>query len=144
MKRLGVLMIVFGVMIFFGCTVPLPTIDLCQKSVCLDPPEEGEWPCDEEGAGAVLAYSPEGPVFQFQVQGVVPQVGTDYTLIYYPDPWPGTGLLCLGTTTSDADTGEVALEGAAFIGQDLPICCDENCPEGAKIWLVPSGQVTLT
>jgi len=145
MKRLAVLMIVFGVMLFFGCPVPLPTINLCQKSVCSEPPDPGEeWPCDSEGAAAVLGYSPEGPVFAFEVQGVVPQADKDYTLIYYPDPWPGTGLLCLGTTTPDAETGAVAFDGAAFIGQDLPICGDENCPEGAKIWLVPSDDVDCT
>jgi len=44
-----------------------------------------------------MKYNLMGPEFQFSFQGknLVPEV--DYTLIYYPDPWPGLGLVCLGT-----------------------------------------------
>lgn len=62
---------------------------------------------------------------------------TDYTLIYYPDPWPGNGLICIGTGTTNKG-GNVNIKGT-FDFDTIPIEADTN--EGAKIWLVLSSDV---
>jgi hypothetical protein len=83
-----------------------------------------------EGAWGKMKYNLSGSEFDFVFNGhqLVPFV--DYTLIYYPDPWPGTGLICLGTGVAD-DHGDVHIMGAVDTG-DL---------NGAKIWLVLSSDV---
>ena len=58
-------------------------------------------------------------------------------LIYYPDPWPGSDLICLGSDTA-CDEGEVHIKESVNTG-DLPAEFDAN--EGAKIWLVLSSDV---
>jgi len=65
------------------------------------------------------------------------EVDAEYTLIYYPDPWPGTGLICLGSGMADEE-GNVHIANSLNTGS-LPTEADEN--EGAKIWLVPSSCV---
>ena len=89
-------------------------------------------------------------------------VTTNFTLIYYPDPWAGNGLICLGSgdvveeevwVLSDPEDPESELvfshycynihiinKGELDIG-DLPTLDDENYPDGAKIWLVLSDDV---
>jgi hypothetical protein len=93
---------------------------------------------------------------------------TNFTLIYYPDPWPGSGLICLGSgdvveeeilvwvpdeTTVDPEdgawvgTGEyeynVHIESKGILDiADLPVGTDGNFPDGAKIWLVLSSDVS--
>jgi hypothetical protein len=57
--------------------------------------------------------------------------GTDYTLIYYPDPWPGSGLVCLGDDTADR-------RGRIHIREWLNV---SGIPDAAKIWLVLSADV---
>jgi len=58
----------------------------------------------------------------------------EYDLIYYSDPWPGTGGLVLGTATSTSQT----LTGT-FTGTLVPSASDTNMPVGVKVWLVPKG-----
>lgn len=75
-----------------------------------------------------------------------------YSLIYYPDPWPGTGLISLGNGTVNRG-GNLHLSGSVDTG-DLPIEADKNNLEnpdryeyidedynGAKIWLTLSDDV---
>ena len=74
----------------------------------------------------------------------------DYTLIYYPDPWPGSGLICLGSDTADA-YGKVKMVGKGDPANpfymepqstgNLPADTDANAGYGAKIWLVLSDDV---
>ena len=82
-------------------------------------------------------YNLSGPAFEFVFNGHMLPVGVDYTLIYYPDPWPGTGLICLGDGTVN-DEGNIHIKEDVDTG-DLPIEADEN--DGAKIWLVLSADV---
>ncbi len=111
-------------------TAPTATVDLCEKDsswVCKDPP----------GATATLTYNTLGnPDLNFTLNAQGLAASTDYTLIYYPDPWPGNGLLCLANGVSESD-GTLVLAGSATPG-DLPLICDDNCGTGAKIWLVPT------
>ena len=127
----------------WGPQPPVPVqIELCQKGdACSEPPPSGDWACDAAGGSGGLGYLAEGPTFSFDAEAVVPRADTDYVLIYYPDPWPGNGLICLGGPTTSGADGSIALSGAAVIGTDLPIASDENVSDGAKLWLVPADMV---
>ncbi|HSB07059.1 MAG TPA: hypothetical protein VLK23_17920 [Thermodesulfobacteriota bacterium] len=115
---------------------------------------EGSWEIVEDGAWGKMTYPLEGPTFKFVFNGHGLEPKTDYTLIYYPDPWPGTGLICLGSATSNGG-GNVHIMGSPDTGS-LPTyedlnnpdadghteCVDTStCIEGAKIWLVLSSDV---
>jgi len=125
----------------------------------------GPWPIfpsnDRDG---VLHYSLWGKTFDFSFKGRNLLPGKNYTLIYYPDPWPGKNLICLGsgqTTPAASSTksggnghrknqppGNVEIHGSMDIGTSLPASYDANfnpvSPSGAvgaKIWLVLSDDV---
>ena len=128
--------------LFQGCPQP-PSINLCEKSAsCFDPPAEGDWLCDEDGASAKITLIemdadpdaepvPLPPMLAMRVKGTAPTPDTTYMLIVYIDPWPGYGLTCLGSVTSDED-GLIEFD-TAYVGPDLV---------DAKIWLVPIADVT--
>lgn len=93
-------------------------------------------------AWAYMRYTSAAERFWFQVNGHdFPQAlrGTTYQLIYYPDPWPGNNLLCLGKGKVNT-RGDLSISSFATIG-DLPIATDQNIAKGAKIWLVTSTDV---
>lgn len=96
-----------------------------------------EWPIIEDGAWGKMKYNLSGEEFEFVFNGHDLEVGYDYTLIYYPDPWPGTGLICLGSGTAN-EKGDVHIAESVNTS-DLPACFDENT--GAKIWLVLASDV---
>jgi hypothetical protein len=89
------------------------------------------WPIVEDGAWGKMKYNLSGETFDFVFNGHDLAADTDFTLIYYPDPWPGNGLICLGEGTSD-EFGDVHIMGSIDTG-DL---------EDAKIWLVLSSDVS--
>jgi hypothetical protein len=95
------------------------------------------WELVENGSWGKMKYNLEGPEFEFVFNGHGLENGSEYTLIYYPDPWPGSGLICLGSGTA-CDEGDVHIKEAVNSG-DLPAAFDAN--EGAKIWLVLSSDV---
>ena len=106
----------------------------------LEPPDpENPWPIVEGGAWGKMTYNLSGSTFNFVFNGHGLEPGTDYTLIYYPDPWPGTYLICLGSGTADGE-GDVHIEGSEDTG-DLPTVADTVPLGGAKIWLVLSDDV---
>lgn len=94
-----------------------------------------------------MQYNLLGDEFKFSFQGKKLLPDTDYTLIYYPDEWPGKGLICLGSNTANAD-GNMQIHGKLAIPSGLPAPYDKNfnpiAPSGAvgaKIWLVLSADV---
>ncbi len=99
-----------------------------------------EWNILESGAWGKMRYTVEGPQFDFVFNGHGLEPGTDYTLIYYPDPWPGEGLVCLGQGIVN-DGGNIHIMGSPETGS-LPREQDENYDEGAKIWLALSDDVS--
>lgn len=106
------------------------------------------WNIVEDGAWGKMRYTVEGPKFDFVFNGHGLETGEDYTLIYYPDPWPGEGLICLGNGSSTND-GNLHIMGSKDIG-DLPKKDDDNAENsngkktGAKIWLVRSNDINCT
>ena len=67
----------------FGDDLELEHLYLYQKD------HANDWEVVEKGASGKLHYTPFGSEFKFVFNGHKMDPGTDYTLIYYPDPWPG-------------------------------------------------------
>lgn len=123
----------------------------CDDSGC--PTEAGPWPILLTGRWGQLHYNLLGEKFWFAFEGKKLEPNTKYTLIYYPDPWPGENLVCLGSGKSSR-AGNLQIHGGREIldldgnHSGLPAKYDGNfLPQGtsgaigAKIWLVPSADV---
>jgi hypothetical protein len=112
-------------------------------------PLQGPWPIFfGNNRFGKMDYSLWGPKFKFSFQGKRLLPKKNYTLIYYPDGWPGNGLICLGAGNSNK-SGNINIEGNTDIGTSLPAqAIDANfnpiSPSGAvgaKIWLVQTEDV---
>jgi len=99
------------------------------------------WEIIEYGAWGKMKYNVSGPEFVFQFIGHRLEPGLSYSLIYYPDPWPGNGLILLGEAIADKG-GKIKIKNS-LITCSLPIEIDDNHPDGAKIWLVLSEDIDL-
>jgi hypothetical protein len=88
------------------------------------------WEIVEDGAWGKMKYNLSGATFDFVFNGHGLAEGTEYTLIYYPDPWPGTGLICLGSGTVNEE-GDIHIADSSDTG-DLT---------DAKIWLVLTDDI---
>jgi hypothetical protein len=97
------------------------------------------WDIIPDGACGKLEFDPSACEFNFKFYGCGLEPGQCYTLIYYPDPWPGAGLICLGSGVANP-YGGIKIYGSVDTG-DLPAPGDLNGPDGAKIWLVLSDDV---
>lgn len=97
------------------------------------------WEIIEHGAWGKMKYTLSGSEFDFVFNGHGLESGLWYSLIYYPDPWPGYGLIILSEARAD-DNGKIKVQGSVNT-EDLPAENDENYPDGAKIWLVLSEDV---
>lgn len=96
------------------------------------------WEVVEGGAWGKLKYNLEGPTFDFVFNGHGLELGTNYSLIYYGDPWPGDNPGALMASGTSNDEGDIHLAGSVDLGMDLPDPSDANYLDGAKIWLVLS------
>lgn len=109
----------------------IKTYNLVQK--------DSNWNPVVGGASGLLTYSDSW--FEFAASGLIP--GVEYSLIYYPDPWPGNGCVVLGssygTGTANA-TGGLTLSANEF--PTIPIGSDTNGPDHFKIWLVPASDIS--
>lgn len=97
-----------------------------------------DWSIVSDGAWGKLTFNTKSGKFVFD--GKKLQSKTEYSLIYYPDPWPGTGCEVLGTGTTNKG-GNIHIAGT-FDFDSIPISTDANHAKGAKIWLVLSSDVT--
>jgi hypothetical protein len=88
-----------------------------------------DWTIVPDGAWGKMTFKDS----KFDFKGHELEAGVEYALIYYPDPWPGAGLIVLGTDKSDKK-GNVHIS-EKFNFTSIPIAGDLNAP-GAKIWLV--------
>jgi hypothetical protein len=96
-----------------------------------------DWSIEEDGAWGKLMY--KGDKFVFNGHGL--EVGVDYTLISYKEPWAGCGSKILGIATSN-DEGNVHIMGPMptlvvnnYAGYTTGDYVDVT---GSKIWLVPT------
>jgi len=103
------------------------------------------WEIVEGGAWGKIQYNLAGPTFDFVFNGHGLTPNTEYSLIYYADPWAGNhpgALIASGTTNSE---GDIHLMGSIELNMDLPHPDDANYPKGAaKIWLVLSNDYDAT
>lgn len=107
------------------------------------------WEIVEGGAWGKMKYNLNCSTLDFVFNGHGLEPHTEYSLIYYPDPWPGQGFICLGNGTANKG-GNVHIQESSGTG-DLPAWYDENADPittthlegktGAKIWLVLSKDV---
>jgi len=102
--------------------------------------KDASWNVVGGGAWGKMDYYPEGTTFKFVFNGHELEPGTNYSLIYYPDPWPGRKLICLGEGIAADNDGNVNVLGDPDTG-DLPAEFDDNYPYGAKFWLVLADDV---
>jgi len=102
--------------------------------------DESTWEIVPDGAWGKMKYNLKGPTFDFVFNGHGLDVGVDYSLIYYRDPWPGTPAKCLASGTAN-DEGNVHLANSIDLDMDLQDQPDVPDTNGAKIWLVLSGDV---
>jgi hypothetical protein len=161
MRKAAVLMVVFMLTVLASAAMGGPGRDgkevietkvgnlfLFQKCDDLGcPTEAGPWPILPTGRWGQLKYNLLGDKFKFSFEGKKLARNTAYTLIYYPDPWPGDNLICLGSRKSSS-AGNLQINGSREILTGLPIPDDANfLPQGtsgavgAKIWLVRSADV---
>lgn len=137
---------------------PYGTLFLFQKctnpgNVC--PTDPGPWPV-LPGSNRIgtLIFNLSSNRFNYILQAENLTTGNSYTLVYYPDPWPGNGLICLSNqlvaATYTDSNGIVHLGFVTYttdtgleLATSLPIATDDNfslTSPGAKIWLVPSSD----
>ena len=102
--------------------------------------DQATWEIIDGGSWGKMKYNLSGSTFDFVFNGHDLEPGTSYCLIYYPDPWPGNGLICLGSAAAN-DEGDIHIKASVDTG-DLPTADDDNLGGyGAKIWLVLSSDV---
>jgi len=89
-------------------------------------------PITSDGISGTVNYNYAGNILSgtFSAAGI-PAGG--YDLIYYADPWPGTGGNILASNVA------TPIINAAFSGT-VPSANDANLPVGVKVWLVPHGE----
>lgn len=102
---------------------------------------EDDWPIVDGGAWGKMKYNMKGPTFDFIFNGHGVEPETDYTLIYYVDPWPGNNPGALIANGTSDEHGDLHLTGSVELNMDLPDPDDKNYDDGgAKIWLVLSSD----
>ena len=165
MKKTAVLMVVMMLTVLVSASMAnewgvgnegkLLLFQKCDDSGC-PPPGSGPWPIiPDNHRWGQMKYNLWGDLFKFSFEGKRLLPKTNYTLIYYPDAWPGAGLICLGSgRTSGAGNIKIHGETEILVGDipsGLPVSYDENFnPQGesgavgAKIWLVLSDDVQCT
>mgnify|MGYP000005723989 CR=1 FL=1 len=102
--------------------------------------DPGTWEIIEDGAWGKLTYIQSGSEFKFVFNGHGLKPNTEYSLIYYADPWPGNNPGALISEGTSDDEGNLHLGGSIELNMDLPDPSDANYPDGAKVWLVPSSD----
>jgi len=118
-----------------------PEGDIYGPDGCPNAEFEGPWPIiPDNRRWGQMHYNLVGDTFSYSFQGkrLVPE--SDYTLIYYPDPWPGSNLMCLGNGTSNP-AGNLQIHGEKEILTGLPTPDDANFYAGGETAVGPSGAV---
>ncbi len=108
---------------------PTATVTLAQK--------DAEWNI-VAGASGTLTYAIEGPTFDFDFSATGLVASANYCLIYYADPWPGTGGQDIKCDLSDG-SGNINWSGNPDTGT-IPVPADANAAVGGKVWLVPAAD----
>ena len=89
MKKLAV----FFVVVFIVGFVAAPAMagGKVAKLYLYEKDPSSGWSIVDGGAWGKMKYNLAGPTFDFVFNGHDLEPGNSYTLLYYPDPWPGEG-----------------------------------------------------
>ena len=104
--------------------------------------KDADWAPIDDGKYGILNYDCTHNPFVYTFEGYGLN-DVSYDLIYYADPWPGDGMNGLTGVLIDRGTasgGRLSLSGNHNLGTALPNADDWNSPDGAKIWLVLTGD----
>ena len=85
-----------------------------------------------------LEFNPCGTPFAFTLTATGLTPSTNYSLIYYADPWAGDNPGALIWSGNTDASGNINTSGSTPLGINLPDPADGNYSTGAKIWLIPS------
>lgn len=86
-----------------------------------------------------LEFDPSGCTFDFTLTAQGLPANTNYSLIYYADPWAGNHPGALIWSGSTDASGAISATGSPTIGTNIPDAADQNFAlGGGKIWLIPS------
>jgi len=108
--------------------------------------DPSDWTIVDDGAWGKMKYNLESPEFCLVFNGHALETDTDYSLIYYADPWPSTNGFVIVSGMSN-EYGDIHFNGCFDIGS-LPVEEDANYEldddgnqsGGAKLWLVLSSD----
>lgn len=108
------------------------------------PMSTGAWPIVEGGAWGKMNYKLFEDTLDFVFNGHELPIGQEYTLIAYKEPWPGVGLIILGSGSSNeyGDVHIMGTSGALPVSSYPTDTSDEYTGCGTKIWLVLAADVT--
>ena len=104
-----------------------------------------DWQINDDGIKGTLTYNLTSPTFDydFEATGLTNE---NWQLIYYPDPWNASKQVLLIGSPMLATGGAINVSNRSVnLGVDLPdwsTWADQNHPEGAKIWLVPTASLS--
>lgn len=138
---LKVFIAVLGFTLFFGgvSAAAVPQVTGHAQVVKLVEKDSADWSI-VPGAFGSLMYQQDR--FVFNGHRLVPK--TEYALISYAEPWPGTGSIILGSGTATRQ-GNLQIKGGAaklfcnnYTGYTTG---DYRKGNGTKIWLVPAGDI---
>lgn len=95
------------------------------------------WDVIDDDRYATLSFISSHPTFDYALDVFGLEPNTQYSLIYYPDPWPGTGAIEITSFMTDG-SGNYDETGDEELNTDLPITTDTNAE--AKIWIIPTSD----
>ena len=136
MKRIAILTLALVLLLGMAATPVMaakgdnPANDKAGKLYLYE--KDSNWDIVWDGAWGKMSYKLSGTNIDFVFNGHRLVAGTDYSLISYNDPWPGSPVeLASGTSNDD---GNIHLAGSSVnLSKDSDI----------KIWLVLSSDVNL-
>jgi|GEM_PF-3914131 len=99
--------------------------------------KDSQWNPIWDGRYGILDFASASPTFDYSLRVYGLNPSTAYKLIYYKDPWPGTGSKEIASFTTDG-AGNWSGSGSVELNTDLPTAGDPN--SGAKIWVVLSSD----
>jgi hypothetical protein len=113
--------------------------------------KDGSWARIVDSTEGTLTYESSGVVFTYTFEATGLENDTEYSLIYYANPYPGCNPGKLIGTGTSSGTGTLSISGSPNLDMNIPTPPDSNMttdhsvapdfythPFGAKIWLVPS------
>ena len=121
-------------------------------TLILDNKDGTTWQRIADGKYGIFTYNSSGNTLDWTLNAVGLITGTEYSLIYFADPYPGNkpgALIWSGTTGTGTSISVPSTH--TELNMDLPTAPDSNMlvshagapdfyttPLGAKIWLIPS------